>query len=86
MIAIKKFSIIFFSLLCIMQGNAQSNSEKVGGDIDTFKKYLDKDLDSAYYFIHRAYAKSVVLKRLMDNTLLKCNYLFPLRLITFGHL
>lgn len=72
MIALQKFSIIFFLLLCIAQGSAQTGSEKVKSDIDSFSKYLDKDLDIAHKYIQRGYANSIVLKN--DSLLARTSY------------
>jgi len=81
MIGLKKFNIIFFLLLCMMQGNAQNESKKVKNDIDSFSKFLDKNLDSANYFIRRAYAKSIVLKNdsLLARTCYNLGYYYYLK-------
>lgn len=64
-----------------MQGNAQNGSEEVKSDIDSFSKFLDKDLDSAHYFIRRAYAKSIVLKKdsLIARTCYNLSYYYYLK-------
>ena len=81
MITMKKFSVIFISLLCMMKGSAQNEGKKVKNDIDSFSKFLDKNLDSANYFIHRAYAKSVVLKNdsLLARTCYNLSYYYYLK-------
>lgn len=72
MFATKIFSVIFFSLICMVQVTAQQGSERVKSDIDSFSKFLDKDLDAAHYFIQRAYTKSIVLKN--DSLLARTCY------------
>lgn len=81
MIAMQKFSIIFFSILCIVQSNAQSGSEKVKSDIDSFSKFVDNDLDAAHYFIQRAYLNSIVLKNdsLLARTAYNLSYYYYLK-------
>ena len=65
----------------MMKGSAQNEGKKVKNDIDSFSKFLDKNLDSANYFIHRAYAKSVVLKNdsLLARTCYNLSYYYYLK-------
>lgn len=77
----RNFFIIFVFLLCIMKGRAQEGTGKIKDDIDSFSKFLDKDLDSAHYFIRRAYKESLVLKKdsLIARTCYNLSYYYYLK-------
>jgi signal transduction histidine kinase len=56
----------------LAKGIAQNEGKNVTTDIDSFLVFLDKDLNTAHFFIKRAYLKSVAIKK--DSLIARTSY------------
>ena len=64
--------VLWLSLYCWLDLAAQNEATKIKNDITLFSNYLDRNLDSAHFYIRRAHAKSLVLKN--DSLLARTYY------------
>ena len=74
------FTIVLF-LYCWLDLAAQNETAQIKKDITLFSKFLDRNLDSANFYIRRAHAKSLVLKNdsLLARTCYNLGYYYYLK-------